>query len=133
MPWCAARNSAITCSSLATADGRPSEPSTAVAERVLAARQIQIRRFGEKSSTPINAAMGPEDLRLFCRLEPDARRLLDTAFERLKLSARALTRILKVGRTIADLEASDMIRAPHIGEAIQYRSLDRRTGGGHPR
>jgi len=81
-------------------------------------------------STPINAAIGPEDLRLHCRLEPDARRLLDTAFDRLRLSARALSRILKVARTIADLEASDVIRSPHVGEAIQYRSLDRRAGNG---
>ena len=70
--------------------------------------------------------MGPEDLRRHCRLEDDARKLLDRAFERLKISARAVTRILKVARTIADLEGSERIRSAQVGEAIQYRSLDRR-------
>ncbi len=106
--------------------GRPSEKSSEVAARVLAARQRQGRRFGERCSSPVNAAMGPEDLRHHCRLEDDARKLLDRAFERLKLSARAVTRILKVARTIADLEGSEQIRSSQVGEAIQYRSLDRR-------
>jgi magnesium chelatase family protein len=105
---------------------RPSERSSEVAARVLGARQRQQRRFGERCSTPVNAAMGPEDLRRHCRLEDDARKLLDRAFERLKLSARAVTRILKVARTIADLEGSERIRSSQVGEAIQYRSLDRR-------
>ena len=71
----------------------------------------ELERFGETCSTPINAVMGSEDLRRHCRLEDDARKLLDRAFERLKLSARAVTRILKVARTIADLEGSERIRA----------------------
>ena len=106
--------------------GRPSEKSSEVAARVLAARQRQSRRFSERCSSPVNAAMRPEDLRQHCRLEDDARRLLDTVFERLKLSARAVTRILKVARTIADLEGAEHIRSSQVGEAIQYRSLDRR-------
>jgi magnesium chelatase family protein len=107
----------------------PGEPSAAVAERVLAARQIQRRRFGPGVATPINAAMGPEPVRQHCRLDTTGRRLLDTAFERLGLSARALDRILKVARTIADLAGNDSLHAAHVAEAIQYRSLDRRVEG----
>jgi len=107
---------------------RPGERSADVADRVLGARERQRSRFGERTSTPINAAMEPEELRLHCRLESDARKLLDTAFERLHLSARAVTRILKVARTIADLAGAEKIAPGHVGEAIQYRSLDRRLG-----
>ncbi len=71
--------------------------------------------------------MGSEDLERFCVLESDARRLLDVAFERLKLSARAVSRILRVSRTVADLDGSDGIRASHVAESIQYRRLDRRA------
>ena len=106
----------------------PGEPSEAVAERVLEARQRQRRRFGKDSPTPINAAMAPEEIQTHCTLDPDARRLLDGAFERLKLSARAVTRILKVARTIADLAQRDAIVSGDVAEAIQYRSLDRRVG-----
>ena len=111
--------------SLRELKGPPSEPSASVAERVAAAREIQRRRF--QTSTPINAAMEPEDLRRFCVLDQDARRLLDAAFERLSLSARAVTRILKVARTIADLAHEEQIKASHVAEGIQYRSLDRRV------
>lgn len=107
---------------------RPSERSEEVAARVKEARERQLRRLGEEHPEPINAAMGPEALRVHCQLADEARVLLDRAFDRLRLSARALSRILKVARTIADLDASDAIRSPHVGEAIQYRSLDRRAG-----
>jgi len=110
--------------------GAPGEASSAVAERVLAARRHQQARFGATCPSPVNAAMDSPALRRHCGLEPDARRLLDTAYERLHLSARALTRILKVARTIADLEDQQRLGAAHVAEAIQYRSLDRRTGGG---
>ena len=116
--------------SLQELDGPPGEPSSAVAARVAAARFLQRRRYGPKCSTPVNAAMGPEALRRFCALEAEAKKLLDTAFERLQLSARAITRILKVARTIADLSNAGEIEAPHLAEAIQYRSLDRRVVGG---
>lgn len=114
--------------SLRELDGPPTESSAAVAARVLAARTVQRQRFGEGSATPVNAAMDPPTLRRVCLLDDDARRLLDTAFERLRLSARAVTRILKVARTVADLDRADHIRSGHLAEAIQYRSLDRRSG-----
>jgi magnesium chelatase family protein len=104
----------------------PGETSEAVAGRVAAARAVQLERFGAETASPINAAMGPEALRRHCALEPAGRALLDRAFEKLGLSARALDRILKVARTIADLGGSDTIRSGHIAEAIQYRCLDRR-------
>lgn len=105
------------------------ETSQAVAERVLKARRIAQQRFGN-TSTPINAALEKKDIDAYCVQEADAKALLDTAYERLGLSARAMTRILKVARTIADLDDSENLRAPHIAEAIQYRSLDRRNNGG---
>jgi magnesium chelatase family protein len=105
----------------------PDEKTATVAARVAAAREIQRIRFGESCATPFNAAMTAEQLRQFCRLEKPASRLLDQAFESLRLSARALTRILKVARTIADLAGVELIGPLHIGEAIQYRTLDRRS------
>lgn len=106
--------------------GPPSESSARVAERVATARKIQAGRFAAGNPSPINAALSPEGLRKHCVLAPDARRLLDAAFERLGLSARAVTRILKVARTIADLAGQEHIQASHVAEGIQYRSLDRR-------
>ena len=106
--------------------GPPGETSADVAKRVLGARDAQQQRFSDGCSTPTNAAMSTENLR-HCVLKPDARRLLDTAFERLKLSARAVTRILKLARTVADLDSSEPILAAHVAESIQYRSLDRRS------
>ncbi|HYX24846.1 MAG TPA: ATP-binding protein, partial [Thermoanaerobaculia bacterium] len=105
----------------------PGETTADVARRVAAARSLQAARFGPEAPTPNNAAMGPEQLRRFCLLDPAGRSLLDAAFEKLGLSARALDRVLKVARTIADLAGSDAIRAAHLAEAIQYRSLDRRV------
>jgi magnesium chelatase family protein len=105
----------------------PGEPTAAVAERVAASRAVQHERFGAAAGSPVNATMGPEALRRHCAVDPSGRTLLDTAFERLGLSARALDRILKVARTIADLAGSDAIRAAHLAEAIQYRALDRRV------
>ena len=109
---------------------RPSERSAAVAGRVLAARRMQRQRLGEGHPTPVNAALGPEEVGRHCELDSAATSLLNAAFERLKLSARAHSRILKVARTIADLAGSSVIAAPHVAEAIQYRSLDRRSGRG---
>jgi magnesium chelatase family protein len=102
------------------------EGSAVVAARVAAARRIQQQRFGPVP-TPVNATLGPGDLRRHCALDDAGRALLDTAFQRLGLSVRALDRILKVARTIADLAGSESIRNTHLAEAIQYRSLDRRV------
>jgi magnesium chelatase family protein len=106
--------------------GPPGEASHSVAERVRVARERQRFRLGANNGTPVNAAMSYKLIEEHCELDGAARRLLDTAFERLGLSARALTRILKVSRTIADLSASGAIEATHVAEAIQYRALDRR-------
>jgi magnesium chelatase family protein len=107
----------------------PGETTADVARRVADARRVQLDRFGLEVPTPNNAAMGPEQLRRFCALDPAGRTLLDAAFEKLGLSARAIDRVLKVARTIADLAGSDAVRASHLAEAIQYRSLDRRVVG----
>ncbi len=108
--------------------GRGGEATAAVAARVAAARAAQAARFAERRgpALPCNAALDAAALRRDCRLDAPGQSLLDRAFEKLGLSARALTRILKVARTIADLAGSDTIRSAHLAEAIQYRALDRR-------
>ena len=96
-----------------------------MAGRVLEARRRQRFRFGKTARTAVNAGLNGALLRHHCELEPNAQDLLDTAFERLGLSARAVTRLLKVSRTIADLRGADRIGAADVAEAIQYRALDR--------
>lgn len=100
------------------------ETSAAVRARVDAARDKQIERF-TASSIFCNAQMSTRQLRHHCATAPSADKLLEQAMAKLALSARAYTRILKVARTIADLENADLIAASHVAEAIQYRSLDR--------
>lgn len=102
-----------------------SEPSTSVRERVIKARTVQEERFIEWHDVYCNAQMSSKLIRKFCILDDAGNALLKNAMERLGLSARAYDRILKVSRTIADLEGSDSIRPDHLAEAIQYRSLDR--------
>ncbi len=104
---------------------RRGEPSAVIRERVVRARQRQAQRFAGIEGLYKNADMGPKHLEQFCALDAQARALLDAAMHRLGLSARAYDRILKVARTIADLDDSAAITAVHISEAIQYRSLDR--------
>jgi magnesium chelatase family protein len=102
------------------------EASTSVAERVAVARELQRLRFGRRGTGLLNAAMTERQLARHCVLDDAAQSLLDTAFQRLGLSIRAVTRVLKVARTIADLARCEQIGAAQVGEAIQYRSLDRR-------
>jgi magnesium chelatase family protein len=104
---------------------KKAEPSAAIRERVNAARAIQHRRFAGTGITS-NARIPTGKLKEYCPLTDAANALLKGAFERLGLSARAYDRLLKVARTIADLATSDVIDTPHIAEAIQYRSLDRK-------
>ena len=101
------------------------ESSVDIGNRVIAARDIQTKRFQEQEKVHYNAQMSTKLIRKYCVLDEASKGLLKTAMERLNLSARAYDRILKVARTIADLEQSDSITGTHIGEAIQYRSLDR--------
>ena len=104
---------------------QPGEPSAVIRERVIRARQIQEERFKPFKGIHCNAQMTERMLHQFA--EPDAASLdmLRMAMERLKLSARAYSRILKVARTIADLEGSEKVQSQHIAEAIGYRNLDR--------
>lgn len=104
---------------------RKAESSNDIRMRVTAARQIQVKRFESFENIHYNAQMGTKLIREYCALDETSLLLLKTAMERLNLSARAYDRILKVSRTIADLEASEKIKPVHIAEAIQYRSLDR--------
>jgi magnesium chelatase family protein len=101
------------------------ESSEIIRKRVNDARAIQLSRF-QKRNIHANAQMGARDIKRFCVLKSDGEKLLETAINRLGLSARAYSRVLKLGRTIADLENSPDIESRHIAEAIQYRSLDRR-------
>jgi magnesium chelatase family protein len=100
------------------------EPSLPVQARVRRAREIQQQRLA-RTKIHCNAQMSSRHLKSFCQVDEASRRLLETAINKLGLSARAYTRILKVARTIADLEGAEHIQSPHISEAIQYRSLDR--------
>ncbi|SCX85485.1 YifB family Mg chelatase-like AAA ATPase [Flavobacterium caeni] len=101
------------------------ETSSDVRTRVTKAREIQGERFASCTGIHYNAQMGTKHLREFCRLDEGSLVLLKSAMERLNLSARAYDRILKVSRTIADLDGSASVLSSHIAEAIQYRSLDR--------
>jgi magnesium chelatase family protein len=96
------------------------EPSEKIRARVEAARAIQRQRFGHA-----NARMTPKEIKQHCRLDDQCQELLKAAMTELNLSARAYDRILKLARTIADLEAAERIQPTHVSEAIQFRSLDR--------
>ena len=106
-------------------DERKGESSAAIRKRVTNARELQTERFKDFEKAHYNAQMNVKQIRAFCKLSSKSMSLLKTAMERLNLSARAYDRILKVSRTIADLETSKDILPSHIAEAIQYRSLDR--------
>lgn len=110
-------------------DGRPSECSEAIRERVMKARAIQEKRFAGHEGIYSNAQMNSRLLHEYAVPDAAGLSLLKVAMQRLNLSARAYDRILKVSRTIADLEASPNIEARHLAEAINYRNLDRETWG----
>lgn len=105
------------------------ESSEQVRNRVLEAREVQQSRFTDQEGIYANAQMSAGSIREVCGISKAGKKLLDTAMERLSLSARAYDRILKVSRTIADLEHSQNIQPQHLAEAIQYRSLDREGWG----
>jgi len=102
----------------------PAESSAAIRARVARARERQAARFAGRRVFA-NAQMGPKETKEFCRLPAEAERLLEMAVTKLGFSARAFDRVLKVARTIADLEGTDGIATPHVSEAIQYRMMDR--------
>lgn len=101
------------------------ETSKEIRNRVNNARKIQLERYKEYKIFS-NSELTPKLIEKFCELDNKGKKIIETAFDKLGLSARAYTRILKVARTIADLEGSEKIQEKHIAEAIQYRSLDRK-------
>jgi magnesium chelatase family protein len=104
---------------------QPGEPSAVIRERVIKARQIQEQRFHDFKGIHCNAQMTERMIHQFAEPDDASLDMLRQAMERLSLSARAYSRILKVARTIADLEGSEHVEIHHIAEAIGYRSLDR--------
>jgi magnesium chelatase family protein len=102
-----------------------SENSDVIRKRVIKAREIQLDRYKDMPHIFNNADIGTKEVRIYCKLDISGAELLKMAMTKLGLSARAYDRILKVSRTIADLELSENILPQHISEAIQYRSLDR--------
>lgn len=111
-------------------DLRQSENSNSIRERVIKARLIQDERFKDNKGIHANAQISTKMLNKYCSLNEQGLALLKNAMDKLSLSARAYDRILKVSRTIADLDSSIVIRPEHLAEAINYRSLDRETWGG---
>ncbi len=111
-------------------DTGKTERSADVRERVVKARSLQAKRFSQIKGIYCNAQMTPSMQRKYCQLDETGGKLLRTAMELRGLSARAYDRILKVARTIADLDESENINAQHISEAINYRNLDREGWAG---
>ena len=97
--------------------------SKTIREKVIKAREIQSRRYG--SSLKINAKLKPKEIKKYCVLEPKAEEFLEKVADKFNFSARSIHKILKVSRTIADLEESEIILKHHIAEAIQYRILEK--------
>lgn len=105
------------------------ETSEQIRQRVMAAREIQNKRFAADKDVYCNAQMGPKQLAVHSALSDECKQILNDAMTRLDMSARAYDRILRVARTIADLDASATIEPNHIREAISYRNLDRSSWG----
>ena len=106
------------------AQDEKAEESTVIRERILAARRVQCKRL-EQFNIYCNAQMTPRTIRRFCKLDSECERQRENAITKLGLSARAYDRILRVSRTMADLEGHETIQSRHVAEAIQYRTLDR--------
>ena len=104
--------------------GRLAESSETIRHRVVAARNTQLRRFFDEHIHS-NAQMGPRHIRKYCVLTPECERIMENAINKLGFSARGYDRILKVARTIADLEGAEDLEPKHLSEAVQYRTLDR--------
>ena len=109
---------------------RAAEKSELIRDRVIAAREVQVERFGNRPDLHSNAQMSPQMVRDLCKIDVAGQALLKRAMEKLGLSARAYDRILKVSRTIADLAGSEEIKLEHLAEAIHFRSLDREGWAG---
>ena len=103
------------------------ENSARIKERVNRARKIQLKRY-ESLGIYSNSGLTPKLIEKYCKIDERGQKILDSAFKKLGLSARAYGRILKVARTIADLDGKENIDYKHLAEAIQYRSLDRKYG-----
>lgn len=108
-------------------DARKGESSEKIRQRVISARKLQEIRFKNKAGLHYNAQLSPKLIELHCKIDKAAKQLLKTAMEKLGLSARSYSRVLKVARTIADLDMSNQIKPKHIAEAIGFRSLDKMT------
>jgi magnesium chelatase family protein len=108
------------------AQKQPGEESASMRKKVVAAHERQMQRFNHEKKIFCNAHMESRHLRKYCELDASSQNLLKTAIEKLGLSARAYDRILKVSRTIADIDEKECIGSSHVAEAIQYRSLDRK-------
>ena len=106
------------------AGGRSAESSETIRHRVVAARNTQLRRFFDEHIYS-NAQMGPRNIRKYCVLTPDCEKIMENAVTKLGFSARGYDRILKVARTIADLDGAEDLEPKHLSEAVQYRTLDR--------
>ncbi len=111
-------------------EAAPAEPSAAIRERVIKARQVQEERFKDVAGVYCNAQMSSKMLRKYCAVDAEGQQLLKAAMLRMNLSARAYDRILKVARTIADMARSEQILTEHLAEAINYRNLDKEGWAG---
>ena len=108
----------------------PTEGSKEIRKRVEETRKLQQQRYGIKSGIHCNAQMSKKELDGYCKIDKEGTALLKNAMDRMGLSARAYDRILKVARTIADIDKAETIKSNHLAEAIQFRSLDREGWAG---